>query len=356
MASHESEKNTTGEGPSAERMDFIRSIVVEDRRTGKWDGRVHTRFPPEPNGYLHIGHAKSICLNFGIAAEFGGKCNLRFDDTNPTKEEQEYVDSIIDDVRWLGWDWEDRLFFASDYFEQMYDWAVQLIKKGKAYVCDLTAEEIRRVSRHADRARARTARIATAASKKISTCLRGCEKGEFPDGSRTLRAKIDMAHPEYQHARPGDVPHPARHRITAPATSGASIRCTTGRTGWRIPSRASRIRSARWNSKITGRCTTGSSTQLGIYHPQQIEFARLNLTYTVMSKRKLLQLVQEKHRQRLGRSADADDLAACGGAGIRPRRSAISARSSASTNSTARSMSPCWSIACAKTSTRPRRA
>src|SRR4030043_1271637 len=127
---------------STAKLDFIRSIVAEDLKTNKWDGRVNTRFPPEPNGYLHIGHAKSICLNFGIAKEFGGKCNLRFDDTNPEKEEQEYVDSITEDVRWLGWDWEGRLFFASDYFEQMYNWAVDLVKKGKAYVCDLSADEV----------------------------------------------------------------------------------------------------------------------------------------------------------------------------------------------------------------------
>ncbi|HAL45714.1 MAG TPA: glutamine--tRNA ligase, partial [Phycisphaerales bacterium] len=126
-----------------QKLDFVRQIVADDCQSGKWDGRVVTRFPPEPNGYLHIGHAKSICLNFGIAKEFGGKCHLRFDDTNPEKEEQEYVDSIKEDVRWLGWDWGDNLFFASDYFQQMYDWAIDLIKKGKAYVCDLTGEEIR---------------------------------------------------------------------------------------------------------------------------------------------------------------------------------------------------------------------
>ncbi|MHC4386584.1 MAG: glutamate--tRNA ligase family protein, partial [Planctomycetota bacterium] len=133
----------TNEQNNEQRLDFIRQIVADDLEKGTWDGRVHTRFPPEPNGYLHIGHAKSICLNFGIASESGGKCNLRFDDTNPCKEEQEYVDSIIEDVKWLGWDWEDRLYFASDYFQQMYDWAVELIKKGAAYVCDLTAEEMR---------------------------------------------------------------------------------------------------------------------------------------------------------------------------------------------------------------------
>ena len=176
------------------KSDFVRQIVAEDLKTNKWNGRVNTRFPPEPNGYLHIGHAKSICLNFGIAAEFGGKCNLRFDDTNPEKEEEEYVKSIIEDVRWLGWDWEERLYFASDYFEQMYQWAVQLTKAGKAYVCDLDAEQIRQYrgsltepgkhSPYRDRS--------VDENLNLFECMRA---GEFPDGSRTLRAKIDMAHP-----------------------------------------------------------------------------------------------------------------------------------------------------------------
>ena len=138
--------NPSDPGPSptaSSPSNFVRDIILEDLKTGKYGGRVHTRFPPEPNGYLHIGHAKSICLNFGMAAEFGGKCNLRFDDTNPSKEETEYVDSIMEDVRWLGFDWEDRLFYASDYFDRLYEWAVQLVKAGKAYVCDLTADEIR---------------------------------------------------------------------------------------------------------------------------------------------------------------------------------------------------------------------
>ena len=142
--------NINNQESAARPSNFVRDIVIEDLKTGKFDGRVHTRFPPEPNGYLHIGHAKSICLNFGLAEEFGGKCNLRFDDTNPCKEEVEYVDSIIEDVRWLGFDWEDRLFYASDYFQQLYDWAVQLTKAGKAYVCDLTGDEIRQYPRHAD--------------------------------------------------------------------------------------------------------------------------------------------------------------------------------------------------------------
>src|SRR4051812_916615 len=177
-------------GPS----NFIRDIVVEDLKTNKYQGRVHTRFPPEPNGYLHIGHAKSICLNFGLASEFGGKCNLRFDDTNPEKEETEYVDSIIEDVRWLGGEFVDRLFYASDYFDQLYDWAIQLIKKGKAYVCDLSAEEVRQQrgtftepgtnSPYRDRT--------VEENLDLFERMRG---GEFPDGARTLRAKIDMASP-----------------------------------------------------------------------------------------------------------------------------------------------------------------
>jgi len=174
--------------------DFIREIIDSDIRTGRFGGRVHTRFPPEPNGYLHIGHAKSICLNFGIAADYNGKCNLRFDDTNPEKEEEEYVRSIQEDIRWLGFDWEDRLFFASDYFEQMYRWAVDLIKKGKAYVDDQSPEEI-------SRGRGTLTKPGEESPYRNRTPEENLElfermrKGEFPDGSRVLRAKIDMSHP-----------------------------------------------------------------------------------------------------------------------------------------------------------------
>ncbi len=199
--------STTGPTPST---DFIRAIIHEDNRTGKHGGRVNTRFPPEPNGYLHIGHAKSICLNFGIAQEFGGLCNLRFDDTNPCKEDVEYVDSIMEDVRWLGFDWEDRLYYASDYFEQIYQWAVQLIKAGKAYVCDLTADEVRETPRHAHRAgqeqplprpldRREPRPVRADAGRRVSRRL-AHPAGEDRHG---------LAQPE--HARPGDVPHPARH-------------------------------------------------------------------------------------------------------------------------------------------------
>src|SRR5438477_7461630 len=180
-------------GPS----NFIRDIVVEDLRTGKYQGRVHTRFPPEPNGYLHIGHAKSICLNFGLAAEFGGKTNLRFDDTNPEKEEQEYVDSIIENVRWLGFDWRnddgtERLFYASDYFGQLYEWALQLIRAGKAYVCDLTAEEIRKYRGTLTEPGIESPYRNRPVEENIDLFQR-MKAGEFPDGSRTLRARIDMA-------------------------------------------------------------------------------------------------------------------------------------------------------------------
>src|SRR5437588_7117484 len=184
--------NTSNPSPAAGPSNFVRDIIVDDLKTNKYQGRVHTRFPPEPNGYLHIGHAKSICLNFGLAAEFGGKTNLRFDDTNPSKEETEYVDSIIDNVHWLGVDWEGRLFYASDYFGRLYEWAVQLIQAGKAFVCDLSADEVGqyrgtltepgRPSPYRDRG----------ATENLDLFAR-MKAGEFPDGSRTLRAKIDMA-------------------------------------------------------------------------------------------------------------------------------------------------------------------
>src|SRR5579863_7709744 len=185
-----------GESPEAAspRTNFVREIVLEDLKTNKYAGRVHTRFPPEPNGYLHIGHAKSIWLNFGLAAEFDGKTNLRFDDTNPSKEETEYVDSIIEDVRWLGFDWKGRLFYASDYFDQLYQWAVQLIKAGKAYVDDLSADEIREYRGTLTR----PGKESPYRNRSIGENLDLFERmraGEFPDGSRTLRAKIDMESP-----------------------------------------------------------------------------------------------------------------------------------------------------------------
>ncbi|MGO8745069.1 MAG: glutamine--tRNA ligase/YqeY domain fusion protein [Thermoguttaceae bacterium] len=272
-------------------VDFIRQIILEHNRTGKYGGRVQTRFPPEPNGYLHIGHAKSICLNFGIAQQFGGKCNLRFDDTNPSKEDQEYVDSIKEDVHWLGFDWEDREFYASDYFDQLYAWALELIRAGKAYVCDLSAEQIRD-HRGTLTQPGRPSPYRTRTVEENLDLFQRMRAGEFPDGSRTLRAKIDMAHPNL------NMRDPVMYRI---------LRATHHRTGdtWCIYAMYDWAHGESDSiEKITHSiCTLEFENhrplydwfveQLGIYHPQQIEFARLNLTYTVMSKRKLLRLVQE---------------------------------------------------------------
>ncbi len=271
---------------------FIRDIVVQDLETGRFD-RVHTRFPPEPNGYLHIGHAKSIVLNFGLAAEFGGKTNLRFDDTNPSKEETEYVESIIGDVRWLGYDWEDRLFYASDYFDQLYQWGAQLIRTGKAYVCDLTAEQIREY-RGTLTEPGRESPYRNRSVEENLDLFERMRKGEFPDGSRTLRAKIDMASPNL------NLRDPVMYRI---------LHAEHHRTGdkWCI---YPMYDFAHGQSDSIERITHSICTlefedhrplydwyveQLGIYHPRQIEFARLNLTYTVLSKRRLLKLVQDGH-------------------------------------------------------------
>ena len=197
--------NSTDKSPS----NFIEEIIDDDLRTGKFAGKVHTRFPPEPNGYLHIGHAKSICLNFGLAEKYGGLCNLRFDDTNPTKEETEYVESIMEDVRWLGWDWQDRLYYASDYFQQLYDWAIKLINAGKAYVCDLTADQIREYRGSLTEPGRNSPYRNRTVAENIDLFHR-MKAGEFADGSRTLRAKIDMAHPNLNLRDPGHVPHLAR--------------------------------------------------------------------------------------------------------------------------------------------------
>ena len=192
---NESEAATTTQADSTTgQSHFLKEIIREDLASNKYGGRVQTRFPPEPNGYLHIGHAKSICLNFGLAAEFGGKCNVRFDDTNPSKEETEYIESIIEDIHWLGFDWEDRLFYASDYFDQLYEWAVQLIKDGKAYVCDLSAEEIRKYRGTLTEPGAESPDRNRPAEENLELFER-MRAGEFPNGSRTLRAKIDMASP-----------------------------------------------------------------------------------------------------------------------------------------------------------------
>ena len=293
------EKEAAGAGKASDAAratstDFVRSIVAEDLKTSKWDGRVVTRFPPEPNGYLHIGHAKSICLNFGIAAEReGGRCNLRFDDTNPSKEEVEYVEAIEEDIRWLGFDWGDRVLYASDYFEQLYQYAVQLIRAGKAYICDLSAEQIREY------------RGTLTEPGKDSPCRgRSVEEnldlfermraGEFEDGSRVLRAKIDMASPNL------NMRDPVMYRI---------LRAEHHRTGnkWCVYPMYDFTHGL--CDSIEGVthpiCTMEFENhrplydwfldELGVYHPQQIEFARLNLSHTIMSKRKLLEVVEAGH-------------------------------------------------------------
>jgi len=273
------------------KSDFIREIVAEDCRTGKWGGKVVTRFPPEPNGYLHIGHAKGFGINFGIAEEFGGRCHLRFDDTNPTKEEQEYVEAIKEDIHWMGWDWGDHLYHASDYFDQLYEWAVQLIKAGKAYVCDLSADEIREYRGTLTKP-GRDSPYRNRSVEENLDLFERMKAGEFPDGSRVLRAKIDMAAPNL------NMRDPVMYRI---------LHATHHRTG------------DKWCIYPTYDFTHGQSDsiegithslcslefenhrplydwfldQLGVHHPQQIEFARLEITHTVMSKRKLLRLVEE---------------------------------------------------------------
>jgi glutaminyl-tRNA synthetase len=271
--------------------DFIRDIIHQDLRTNKYGGRVHTRFPPEPNGHLHIGHAKAIYINFSIASEFSGLCNLRFDDTNPIKEEQEYIDSIIRDIRWLGYDWEDRLYYASDYFEQMYEYAVQLIKAGKAYVDELSAEKIRDYRGTLTEPGKPSPYRERPVEENLDLFGR-MRAGEFPDGSRVLRAKIDMASPNL------NMRDPVMYRILHvehPRT--ADKWCIYPMYDW----------AHGLEDSIEGIthsiCTLEFEDhrilygwfldELGIYHPQQIEFARLNLTYTVMSKRLLLKLVQE---------------------------------------------------------------
>jgi len=277
------------EAPTA--TDFVRQTVAEDTRSGKWDGRVVTRFPPEPNGYLHIGHAKSICLNFGIAREFGGVCHLRFDDTNPTKEEDEYVQAIQRDVRWLGFDWGEHLYYASDYFDQLHAWAVLLIQAGKAYVCDQTADEIKagrgKLASHGTESPYRDRPIAE--SLELFERMRA---GDVEEGTKVLRARIDMEAPN-QHLR-----DPVMYRILkAPHHRTGDKWCIYPMYDW-AHGQSDSI------EKITHSVCTLEFREhrplydwyldaLGVYHPQQIEFARLNVTYTMMSKRRLLQLVEE---------------------------------------------------------------
>lgn len=291
MSSSESEAGeSTTESPVP--TNFIREIIIRDLESGKHGGRVQTRFPPEPNGYLHIGHAKAICLDFGLAAEFGGKCNLRFDDTNPSKEETEYVDSIMDDVRWLGFQW-DGLFYASDYFGQLYEWAIALIKSGKAYVCDLTANEVRE-HRGTLTEPGRESPYRNRSTEENLDLFTRMKNGEFPDGARTLRAKIDMASPNL------NMRDPVLYRI---------LHMDHHRTGdqWCI---YPMYDYAHGQSDSIEQVTHSMCTlefedhrplynwfieQLGIFPSQQFEFDRLSITYTLLSKRKLLTLVQQGH-------------------------------------------------------------
>jgi glutaminyl-tRNA synthetase len=282
--------------PSADEKparNFIEQIIDADRSAGKHGGRVHTRFPPEPNGYLHIGHAKSICLNYGLAQEYGGKFNLRFDDTNPTKEEQEYVDSIIDDVRWLGGNWEDRLFYASDYFDQLYEWAIQLTKEGKAYVCDLSADEMREYRGTLTQPGKNSPYRNRTVEENLDLFER-MRQGEFSDGTRTLRAKIDMAHPNLNMRDPVmyRIKHASHHRSGDKWCIYPSYDYTHGQSD-SIEGITHSICTLEFENHRP--LYDWFCEALRIHHPQQIEFARLNLSYTVMSKRKLLQLVQEKH-------------------------------------------------------------
>src|SRR5579884_37228 len=270
---------------------FIQEIIDADQKSGKFGGRVHTRFPPEPNGYLHIGHAKSICLNFGLAAEYGGKCNLRFDDTNPVKEDIEYINSILEDVGWLGFQW-DGLYYASDYFEQLYQWAEQLIRAGKAYVCDLTPELVAQY--RGDLKGGKESPYRNRSVEENLDLFRRMKAGEFPDGSRTLRAKIDMNSPNF------NMRDPVMYRILhAEHPHVGNKWCIYPMYDW------AHGQSDSIEGITHSICTLEFENHrplydwfldaLGIYHPQQIEFARLNLSYTVLSKRRLIQLVTEGH-------------------------------------------------------------
>ncbi|HNS18635.1 MAG TPA: glutamine--tRNA ligase/YqeY domain fusion protein [Bacteroidales bacterium] len=284
--------NTTVSNEPSRSLNFIEQIIEKDIFEGKNEKRVHTRFPPEPNGYLHIGHAKSICLNFGLAKKYSGNCNLRFDDTNPTKEEEEYVNSIMEDVRWLGFDWEDRLYYASDYFEQLYEWAEKMIKEGKAYVDDQSAEEVSEQRGTVTTPGKHSPYRERSVAENLDL-FRRMHAGEFPDGSRVLRAKIDMAHPNML------LRDPLMYRI---------LHATHHRTGdrWCIyPMYDYAHGQSDYLEGITHSiCTLEFEVHRPLYdwfldqviaskyRPQQIEFARLNLSYTIMSKRRLLELVE----------------------------------------------------------------
>ena len=285
------EKNAPNE--TEKPVHFIKEIIHKDLETGKYQGRVHTRFPPEPNGYLHIGHAKAICLNFSLAEEFNGKFNLRFDDTNPVKEEDEFVNSITKDVRWLGVDWEDRLYFASDYFEQMYEYAVQLVKAGKAYVDDLTADEIREYRGTLTEAGKESPYRNRSVEENLDLFQR-MRAGEFENGAKVLRAKIDMTSSNLNMRDPVmyRILHAHHHRT-------GDAWCIYPMYDWAhgLEDSIERITHSicTLEFEVHRPLYDWFLIELGAYRPQQIEFARLNLTYTVMSKRKLLQLVKEKY-------------------------------------------------------------
>jgi len=270
---------------------FIRNIIAEDLIANKNEGRVHTRFPPEPNGYLHIGHAKSICLNFGLAQEFNGLCNLRFDDTDPIKEEVEYVESIKEDVRWLGFDWQDREFYASDYFEQLYEYAIRLIKKGKAYVCDLSASEIRNYRGTLTEPGKESPYRDRSVEENLDLFKR-MRSGEFKDGSRVLRAKIDMASPNLNMRDPViyRILHAEHHRTGNKWCIYPMYDFTHGQSD-SIEGITHSICTLEFEDHRP--LYNWFIEELNIFYPQQIEFARLNLSYTVMSKRMLLQLIEE---------------------------------------------------------------
>ena len=270
---------------------FIKRIIDEDNNSGKWGGRVHTRFPPEPNGYLHIGHAKSICLNFGLALEYNGECNLRFDDTNPVKEEEEYVESIIEDVSWLGFSWGDRPLFASDYFDQMHAFAVELIKAGEAYVCDLTPEEVK-TQRGTLKNPGTNSPYRDRSIEESLDLFSRMKSGEFGDGARTLRAKIDMAHSNLNMRDPVmyRILHASHHRT-------GDKWCIYPMYDWAhgLEDSIERITHSICTLEFEDHRPLYDwyLSALGAYHPQQIEFARLNLNYTVVSKRKLKRLVDD---------------------------------------------------------------
>jgi glutaminyl-tRNA synthetase len=284
--------DTTNDAPDNTPTDFIRAMIQEDMASGKHGGRVHTRFPPEPNGYLHIGHAKSICLNFGVAEEFGGKCNLRFDDTNPTKEDVEYVDSIMEDIRWLGFSWDDRLFYASDYFERLYEMAIQLVQDGKAYVDDLSADEIREYRGTLTQPGKNSPYRDRAIAENLDLFQR-MRAGEFPEGSRVLRAKIDMTSPNIS------LRDPVMYRILYAHHHRTGDKwCIYPMYDW------AHGQSDALEGITHSLCTLEFESNRALYdwfldqldlpyRPEQTEFARLQLNYTVMSKRKLLKLVQE---------------------------------------------------------------